>query len=172
MTTVRVLLVVVAPAPASTFVVLVVIGGLVGALVRVRMRVRRRAGLLRGLGDDPLRQPRQRVRWLAPPAAPSQAALDELGALLAQFPQIAEAWLARQAVTVAAGDEHEQVTLALALDDGSDSNAREAAGVLAELTKRASLRSLGIRNAILVNDMIRSATEQHGIKIYSRSTRS
>src|ERR671923_1586581 len=56
--------------------------------------------------------------------------------------------------------------------DASGADPRRAAEVLAALNKRASLRSLGTRNAILVDDRIRSATEQHGIEIYSRSTRS
>jgi hypothetical protein len=167
MTAAPVELVVFAPAPLGVLVVLVVVGALAGGLARLSRRVRRRSGLVRRLRDDPRARPT--ARWLEPPAAPSQDALDELGALLAQFPQVADAWLVRQAVTAGTGAEHEQVTLALALDDVSGSDAREAAEVLVELTKRPSLRSLGIRNAILVNESVRSATEQHGIKVYSRS---
>jgi hypothetical protein len=80
-----------------------------------------------------------------------------------------DAWLVKQAVAAGVGEEHEQVALALALD-ASDADPRRAADVLAAL-KRASLRSLGIHDAILVNESIRSATEQHGIKVYSARSR-
>jgi hypothetical protein len=157
-------------APVGAVAGVVLVGALGGAALRVWLRVRRRDALARRVGD-PAERPRQRLRWLDPPTPPSQKVLDGLAALLASFPQVTDAWLVRQAATTDRGEEHEQLSLALALDASGDDPHR-AAEVLAALTKRRSLRSLGVHNAILVNESIRSATEQHGLEVYSRPSAS
>jgi hypothetical protein len=113
-------------------------------------------------------RPSHRVEWLDAPPPPDDAALEELREVLREHHQVGEAWLVRQLITPAEGDAHEVTAVALTVDSATDAPSRASIELVAELS-RATNQALNVHNWIFVNDNIRAKTEQHGLKIYSRS---
>jgi len=108
------------------------------------------------------------VRWLDAPAPPDDAALEELRKVLSEHQQIGEAWLVRNFITPAEGDAREVTAIALTVDSATDPTSRVLVELVAELS-RATNPALNVHSWIFVSDGIRGKTEQHGLKVYSRS---
>jgi hypothetical protein len=108
------------------------------------------------------------VKWLDAPGPPDDATLEELREVLRQHRHVAEAWLVRNLITPAGEDAHVVTAIALSVDSATDPPSPASANLVAELSDAVN-PALNVRNWIFVNDGIRAKTEQHGLKVYSRS---